>query len=280
VVGPGIFSDAAREPTADTRTKGVTIDDWSLFPARAYLDQHYGHMSSETATMMSSIISYVRDHGCAPPSRLIEVAGGPTVFSLMALTAGLGAAPGRIVFTDIAESNLAEVDDWLHDRPGAFDYAHLYDWLEARAQADPERAAAALRAADWELVAVDWHDPPPAAWIGAFDAISSHFFVESATPDAATALTFARNYAALGRSGTLALLSFLQHADSWDCDGHPVPSLRVHERMIEAFLATAGLALQDAEIRTAAGRQAAAVTGYAGVVTVAGIRASGDVPAA
>jgi hypothetical protein len=253
-------------------TKGATIDDWSLFPARAYLDQHYGHMSTETATMMSSIVAYVRGRACAPPSRLIEVAGGPTVFSLMALTAALGAAPGRIVFTDIAETNLAEVDDWLHERPGAFDYAHLYDWLRTHAQADPERAAAALRAADWELVPRDWHDPPPAAWIGGFDAVSSHFFVESATSDEATARRFVRNYAGLARPGALLLLSFLQHADSWDCDGVAVPSLRVHEDMIVDFLRSEGIALDDPALLTAAGRQAAQITGYAGVVTVAGTR--------
>jgi hypothetical protein len=249
------------------------LDDWSLFPARAYLDQHYGHMSSETATMMASIVDYVRARDVPPPARLVEVAGGPTVFSLLALTAALEAAPQRIVFTDIADSNLHEIDDWLHDRPGAFDYAHLHDWLENEAHADPERAAALLRAADWELVRVDWHDPPPAAWIGAFDAISSHFFVESATPDEDTARRFASNYAALGRPGGLVLLSFLQHAESWDCDGVAVPSLQVHEGTIEPFLASAGIALRDPTIRTAAGRRPADVTGYAGVVTVAGIRA-------
>ena len=138
---------------------------------------------------------------------------------------------------------------------------------------DVERAVAALRAAEWELVAHDWYDPPPAAWVGGFDAISSHFFVESATPDAATALTFATNYASAGRPDALVLLSFLQHADSWDCDGYPVPSLQVHEGMLESFLAGAGLTLHDAALRTAAGRQSADVTGYAGVVTVAGVRA-------
>ena len=249
------------------------MDDWSQFPARAYLDQHYGHMSAETATMMSSIIAYVRGREIAPPARLIEVAGGPTVFSLLALTAALGAAPERIVFTDIADTNLAEIDDWLHDRAAAFDYSHLYAWLHAEAEVDPERAVSALRGARWELVQRDWQHPPPAAWIGAFDAISSHFFVESATHDAVTAQTFASNYASVGRRDALVLLSFLQHADSWDCDGFAVPSLRENEGMIEAFLRTSGLSLRDATIRTAAGRQPAEVTGYAGVVTVSGMRA-------
>ena len=223
--------------------------------------------------MVASIIEYVRARGSATPARLIEVAGGPTVFSLLALTAALEAAPERIVFTDIADANLAEVDDWLHDRPDAFDYAHLYAWLEDEAQADPERAVAALRAADWQLVRVDWHDPPPAAWVGAFDAVSSHFFVESATPDEHTALTFASNYASVAQPDALVLLSFLQHAESWDCDGFPVASLQVHEGMIERFLATAGLTLAEVTMQTAAGRQTADVTGYAGVVTVAGVRA-------
>lgn len=221
--------------------------------------------------MMAAIIAYVREHE-PRPSRLIEVAGGPTVFSLLALTAALPAAPEHIVFTDIAPSNLQEVDDWLHDRPGAFDYTHLYEWLGAHAQVDPERCAAALRDASWELVAFDWHDAPPAAWIGAFDAVSSHFFVESATSDEAEARAFVRNYASLGGRDALVLLSFLQHADSWDCDGFPVASLPVHEDMIEAFLRAEGLALDDIAIQTAAGRQSSTVTGYAGVVTVSGTR--------
>jgi hypothetical protein len=238
-------------------------------------------MSSETETMMSSIIEYVRGRTRAP-DRLIEVAGGPTVFSLLALTAALDAAPAHIVFTDIADTNLQEVDDWLHDRPAAFDYSHLYAWLAEHAHADPERAASSLRGARWELVRVDWHDPPPRPWIETFDAVSSHFFVESATPDLAKARAFVRNYAQLGRHQALVLLSFLQHADTWDCAGSPVPSLRVDEGMIEAFLAAEGLALDDIAVRTAAGGQAADIAGYAGVVTVSGIRArarAGDGPA-
>ena len=210
--------------------------------------------------MMSSIIEYVRGRP-RPPARLIEVAGGPTAFSLLALTAGLGAAPERIVFTDIAETNLREVDDWLHDRPDSFGYAHLYEWLESHAGVDPERVAAELRRARWELVQVDWHDPPRPAWIGSFDAVSSHFFVESATPDEAEALGFLRNLAVLGRNDALVLLSFLQRAESWDCDGVAVASLQVDEEMIETFLARGGFALRDAVKRTALGRQSAAVTG-------------------
>lgn len=222
--------------------------------------------------MMTAIIDYVRGRAVRP-ARVIEVAGGPTVFSLLALTVALEAPPEQIVFTDIAESNLREVDDWLHDRPGAFDYAHLYGWLETQAHADAERAVHELRGVRWELRQVDWHEPPPVAWLGAFDAVSSHFFVESATPDEAEALTFLRNYAGLASSGALVLLSFLQRADAWDCDGVPVPSLQVHEGMIEAFLRSGGIALDDAAIRTAAGRQPAAVAGYEGVVTVSGLRA-------
>ncbi len=222
--------------------------------------------------MMTAIIEYVRGRGLRP-ARVIEVAGGPTVFSLLALTAALEAPPEQIVFTDIAESNLQEVDDWLNERPGAFDYAHLDAWLETQ-DADPERAAHDLRAVRWELRQVDWHDPPPASWIGAFDVVSSHFFVESATPDEAEALTFVRNYAPLAGSQAVVLLSFLQRADAWDCDGVAVPSLQVHEGMIEHFLQAGGISLDDAAIQTAAGRQPAAVTGYEGVVTVSGLRAT------
>ncbi len=221
--------------------------------------------------MMSAIIRYARS-GEFAPSRLIEVAGGPTVFSLLALTAALESPPQRIVFTDIAESNLREVDDWLHDRPGAFEYAHLYAWLEANAQVDPERAVAALRAVEWELVRVDWHEPPPTAWIGAFDVVSSHFFVESATGDRAESLAMLRNFSGLGRREALVLLSFLQHAHSWDCAGVAVTALQVHEDMIESFLEAGGLAVRDAVIQTARGRQAAAIAGYEGVVTVSGIQ--------
>ncbi len=248
------------------------MDDWSLFPARAYLDQHYGEIFPETATMMSAIVDYVRDRDAGPAEQAIEVAGGPTVFSLLALTAALGTAPRRIVFTDIAHANLAEVDDWLRDRPEAFDYSHLYAWLDAEVGVDPERVAAALRAADWELVQRDWREPPPRPWVGAFDVVSSHFFVESATHDVDTARTFARNYASVGRGDALVLLSFLQHATLWDCHGFTVRCLGVREGMIEDFLSNVGLTLADAQVRSAAGRRPADVAGYAGVVTVSGAR--------
>ena len=45
-----------------------------------------------------------------------------------------------------------------------------------------------------------------------------------------------RNFSGLGRREALVLLSFLQHAHSWDCAGVAVTSLQVHEDMIESFL--------------------------------------------
>ena len=115
----------------------------------------------------------------------------------------------------------------------------------------------------WELRQVDWHEPPPAPWIGAFDVVSSHFFVESATPDEAEALTFVRNYAGLAAGDAVVLLSFLQRADAWDCDGVAVPSLQVHEGMIESFLRSRGnraLTTRRSRRRQAASRRRSPAT--------------------
>jgi hypothetical protein len=91
-----------------------------------------------------------------------------------------------------------------------------------------------------------------------FDVISSHFFVESATHDLATALTFARKCASVGRGDALVLLSFLQHATLWNCHDLAVRCLAMREGTIEDFLSNVGLTLTDAQVRTAPGRRPAA----------------------
>ena len=99
-------------PAAKATTRACFLD----FPARAYLEKFYGAVGEENAAMLRAILA-----GLSPPPavspRVIEVGGGPSLFSLMAMAAVERRRLRRVTFTDIAAANLAEVRWWLDDDP-------------------------------------------------------------------------------------------------------------------------------------------------------------------
>src|SRR5680860_1137038 len=133
------------------------------FPARAYLEKYYSHVGDENAAFMRSITDYLCTRSVATDT-VIEVAGGPCLYSLMALMACRERPFRHVTFTDIGWKNLREVEGWLHDYPQQFDYHPLLSWLQDEVGADPQRITSSLRSSTWELANFDWREPVPASW--------------------------------------------------------------------------------------------------------------------
>jgi hypothetical protein len=258
-------------PGAEAPTSAVFLD----FPARAYLEKYYGTVGEENAAMLRTILA-----GLPPPEavgpRVIEVGGGPSLFSLMAIASSQHRCFRRVTFTDIAAANLAEVRWWLDDDPRQFDYTELLSWLEAEVGADPLVVTESLRASLWDLVRFDWLTSDAPNWHGAFDVVSSHFFSESATDDRAELLDLLGKVARLGRQGATVLLSFLCRSHGYCVDGQQFPAFPLDEDSVLEMLGEAGVSLVDPQVRAAPTEDPDSQPGYDGMMFVAGRLASAD----
>jgi hypothetical protein len=239
------------------------------FPARAYLEKYYRAVGSENAAFVRSITDYLWTRS-VPTDTVIEVAGGPCLYSLMSLMAARGRPFEHLTFTDIGWKNLSEVEHWLDDRADQFDYAPLLDWLEDHVGARPADIAQALRASPWELVSFDWRQTIPTAWQNAYDVVSCHFFAESATDDEEEFTAMLRQLGGLGRPGATLLTSFICASEGYTIQQRDFPAFSVDRHNIAEHLERAGIVLEDVEIRDVPCEDPASQPGYSALLFVAG----------
>jgi len=243
------------------------------FPARAYLEKYYRGVGDENAAFIRSLVDYLHDRTLATDT-VIEVAGGPCLYSLMALMAHRGRPFRHVTFTDIGWKNLREVECWLEDYPHQFDYQPLLAWLEAEAEANPAAITRSLRASTWELVNFDWREPVPAPWRRAYDVVSCHFFAESATSDEAELLSFLTKLGVLGRPGATLLLSAMCRSEGYTIGQTDFPAFSLDEHKIFQYLERAGIRLEDVELRQTPCEDPATLPGYDALLFIGGRLAS------
>ncbi len=239
------------------------------FPARSYLEKYYSAVGPENAAFVGSITDYLWTRSAATDT-VIEVAGGPCLYSLMSLMATRGRPFEHVTFTDIGWKNLHEVDCWLRDDPLQFDYAPLLRWMAEEVGVDPNAVTSSLRASTWELAHFDWRRPIPPAWLRNYDVVSCHFFVESATADEAELIALLEKLGDLGAPGATLLTSFICRSQGYTIQQQDFPAFGVDEHSIFGYLELAGLELEDVEVRCVASEDLASNPGYEGLLFVGG----------
>jgi len=239
------------------------------FPARGYLEKYYSDVGPENVAFVESIVDYLRTRTAATDT-VIEVAGGPCLYSLMALMAGRGRPFEHVTFTDIGWKNLREVEAWLQEDPSRFDYGPLLRWLSHELGIDADETARRLRASTCELASFDWREPVPSAWRHAYDVVSCHFFAESATDDETEFVSFLGKLRELGRPGATLLTSFICRSAGYTITQQQFPAFAVDESSIFGYLQKAGLQLQDVEVRSVPSEDPDSNPGYDGLLFVAG----------
>ena len=239
------------------------------FPSRAYLQKYYRSVGAENAALLRAIHDHVDALGGSTDS-IIEVAGGPCLYSMMAVAAHRRRPFERVTFTDIGWQNLSEVAWWLRDDPRQFDYGELLGWLEAEFGADPAEVTDALRSSPWELVQRDWLELELAPSEARYDVVSSHFFAESATRDEHEFVELLSRIARLGRPGATVLLSFMCRSKGYTVAGVEFPAFAVDESSVMGYLEAAGIGLEGPLLQIAPTEDPGSQPGYDGMVFVGG----------
>jgi hypothetical protein len=239
------------------------------FPARPYLRKYYDAVGPENSALLHAIGDFVRAFP-GPTESIIEVAGGPSLFSLIAVAAERGRPFERITFTDIAPQNLDEVRWWLADDERQFDYDGVLRWLAGERDADRAAVVSSLRKSEWQILQRDWLLTDDRALHGAYDVVSSHFFAESATSDEDEFLTMLRTVRRLGRPNALMLLSFMTRSAGYRIDGLDFPAFAVDGSNIEGYLERAGIGLDGFAMRSVATEVSSSESGYDGLIFIGG----------
>lgn len=252
-----------------TSATGSTSDAFLDFPSRAYLQKYYRSVGAENAALLRAIHESVDVLGGSTDS-IIEVAGGPCLYSMMGVAAHRRRPFKRITFTDIGWQNLSEVAWWLRDDPHQFDYSELLSWLEAEFGASSAEVTDALRASPWELVQRDWLELEPAPSEGRYDVVSSHFFAESATRNEDEFVELLSRIARLGRPGATVLMSFMCRSEGYTVAGVEFPAFAVDESSLMSYLEAAGVGLESPLLRIAPTEDPSSQPGYDGMVFVGG----------
>jgi hypothetical protein len=239
------------------------------FPARAYLEKYYSAVGNENAAFIRSIADYLRERSVLTDT-VIEVGGGPCLYSLMGVMACRQRPFRHLTFTDIGWKNLREVESWVHDYPDQFDYQPLLSWLDDELGANPARVTRSLRSSVWELVNFDWREPLRPAWQRAYDVVSCHFFAESATSDERELMDFLAKLGRLGRPDATLLLSFMCRSSGYVIGQREFPAFSIDHENVFGYLEQAGLTLRDVEVRSTPCEDPSMMPGYEGLLFIAG----------
>lgn len=267
------FAPTAPPPGSGT-SAAETSEVFYGFPARPYLDKYYDTVGPENAALLHAIGDFVRNfHG--PTESIIEVAGGPSMFALMAVVAERQLPFERVTFTDISPQNLDEVRWWLGGDQRRFDYTHLLSWLQRERGASPRDVEQWLRSSAWQVQQRDWLLSEDPSLHGSYDVVASHFFTESATSDEAEFLAMLRKVRRLGRPGSLMLLSFMTHSSGYRIAGQDFPAFGLDRKNLGEYLHAAGIELSASEMRFEPTEVSPEESGYDGLIFLGG-RLTGD----
>jgi hypothetical protein len=239
------------------------------FPARAYLEKYYNEVGAENSAFLRSITDYLTEQQ-PPTDRVIEVAGGPSLFSMFAVAAVRGRPFRQVTFTDVGWRNLGEVEAWLRDDPRQFDYDPLVSWLREQVEADPETLFDTMRRSSWDLSHFDWRSDVPVAWVRAHDVVCSHFFAESATDNEEELLSLLEKVGRVGRPGATVLLSFMCRSSGYRIAHQDFPAFDIDEHNVWSYLERAGVNLADGVLRTAPTEDPSSYPGYDGMLFIGG----------
>ncbi|HKO91501.1 MAG TPA: guanitoxin biosynthesis pre-guanitoxin forming N-methyltransferase GntF [Polyangiaceae bacterium] len=222
---PTGLDGGAAEPPPSCRTS--SFDDWI---PRNYLAEYFGEVQEDERHVLRYFVEQMRGaergpvlfFGCGP--------GLNRVFS---------AAPhcSELVLSDYLAQNLAELDDWLRDRPTAHDWKPFVRFtLACESGREPterevRQRMQAIRRASPRLLEADAGkiDPLGSAYRGRFATVLSAFCADSATLDRQVWVRYSRNIASLVRPGGLLLTAALRRCRRYRVGSRYFPSANVDE---------------------------------------------------
>jgi hypothetical protein len=212
-----------------------TFDEWL---PRAYLNEYYRDLTADELQVIRYLVDEITN---APAGPVLCFGAGPTLHHVFAL------APyaSEIYLADYLPENLAEIERWRRDEPGAHDWSAFARYTlecERPGSATPEAVASRMsltrqRIARLEHCDAGLVDPLGPSYRGFFATVLSPFCADSITDDKQVWARYSRNIASLVRPQGLLLTIALRCCRRYKVGPRYFPSADVDENDLQRVLA-------------------------------------------
>lgn len=100
------------------KAKNITYSSWEEWNAKAYLQTYFSKLGPDSYKSLKFIIRELEEYCTKPVKKILDFGAGPTIFGAVA------ASPytSEIHITDYLETNLTEIDKWLKNKRGSFNW--------------------------------------------------------------------------------------------------------------------------------------------------------------
>ncbi|MEP7288970.1 MAG: guanitoxin biosynthesis pre-guanitoxin forming N-methyltransferase GntF [Chloroflexota bacterium] len=236
--------------------KTPTTDDWENdWSAQAYLNQYYRTptIPGDERAIFNFFIPYLRSFNTIFPQAL-DIGAGPTLHHELALVPFIE----EFHIADYLPQNLAEIQKWLDDAPGAHDwdiYSRGILAIEGQAEVNDEAVEARKRLLRQRVTTLkigNIRDDLPLGEAITYPLVTAFYVACSVARTKAEWMHYMRNVATLVAPGGVLIISALRNAEHYQVGPHKFPSANIDEHDVQQLFQALGFdtTASDVEVAT------------------------------
>lgn len=234
----------------DIPSSNAHASDWSQWNARAYLEEYFQALGSEAEITTQFVSRELAHFKGKLISRALEFGAGPTIIGVLGLTPYVQ----EIHLADYLEKNLEEIELWLKDDPGAFNWDVVIAYTLTLEGITPtatniKKRAVELRERVTKVMKGDASLMHPISLSLTYPLIISLYCADSATDSKDTWQRYMTNILnLLAPSGTI-LVAALRNCTFYTVGNHTFPSANINEDDLTDMFLSNNFSEQDVNIK-------------------------------
>lgn len=221
------------------------------FNPRSYLIEYYDHIGQENDRLLS-FLSKAYKH-IPEGAKVLDIGTGPTAYQLIAASEKVR----EIYCSEFLESNILELNNWLENKPNAFDWHKFTNKIleletesEQISDSEIEKREKLTRANVKKVLRIDIKKQIPDFLKGRFDVLSVQFVPESITNNRKEYLKVIRNIFSALKPGGFLILSAIKKASSYKVGDSYFPAVNVDENQLLSDLMFENFEKDSIDIQT------------------------------
>ncbi|MFN8391838.1 MAG: guanitoxin biosynthesis pre-guanitoxin forming N-methyltransferase GntF [Bdellovibrionota bacterium] len=258
------FSSEVSRESFEPNSSANSAFDYSAFDPAAYIAEYYSEVGAENRFLLEF---YHRAFQHIPRgASFLEFGGGPTIYQLLSARRRVK----EIVFAEYLPANRREIEKWVFDEPGAFNWSEYIDLVLAlehkqRTEEQRRRVRQELSKKVTQIIACDAYSSNILGndSLRQFDVVSSSFCLECISPYESDLRSFFAKLDCVLRPRGMLVLTMLKKAESYKIGDLMFPACSIDEDYMRGMLRDLGYHWVSIE-----SVQAEADQGYAGLIAI------------
>uniref|UniRef100_A0A8D0E893 Indolethylamine N-methyltransferase n=1 Tax=Salvator merianae TaxID=96440 RepID=A0A8D0E893_SALMN len=220
------------------------------FDPKAYLEYFTlvakGSMEEEYLALVLEHFCKTFTSGQVRGKILIDIGSGPTIYQLLSACEAFG----DITVSDYLDQNIQEIEKWLKNEPGAFNWTPVVKYV-CELEGNRYEKEAKLRKTIKQLLKCDVHqgNPVDPVTLSLADCVISSECLESACRDHESYRAALRNMSSLLKHGGHLVLAGVLQTTFYMVGPHRFSSLFLTEEFLREAISSTGFAILEFNIR-------------------------------